>query len=70
MNSHPVPQKRALVSANEADAVAVDNSSVHEEQIRALMMNRVNALTGRDMDASSFRLGVDAKLCTRNPTGI
>jgi ketosteroid isomerase-like protein len=64
MNSQTVPRKRALVSANEADAIAAENSTAHEEQIRALVINRVKALTGRDIHASSSGLGPDAQLCT------
>jgi hypothetical protein len=70
MNSHTVPQKRALASANEADAVAVDNSTVHEGQIRALMTNRVKALTARDPRVFYRDRPGRTVVRRRNPTGI
>jgi ketosteroid isomerase-like protein len=63
MNSHTVPWNLALVSAHKADAAAAENGAKHEEQIRALMMNRVKALTGRDIPASPFGLDPGALLC-------
>jgi ketosteroid isomerase-like protein len=63
MNSHTVPWNLALVSAHKADAAAAENGAKHEEQIRALMMNRVKALTARDIPASPFGLDPGALLC-------
>jgi ketosteroid isomerase-like protein len=51
--------KFALVSSNETNGLAAANSEATEEQIRVLMKDRVRALFGRDIHASTSHLAPD-----------
>lgn len=56
MHSYTGRPKFALVRANETNGMTAANSEAPEEQIRVLMKDRVRALCGTDIHASTSRL--------------
>ena len=56
MRSYTGRPKFVLVRANETNGMTAANRETPEEQIRVLMKDRVRALCGRDIHASTSRL--------------